>query len=176
MMKYKPALVAVSLILCNLLVVVTAQEPAKRRIPQLTSEDVLRNKGMSRTTVIEPDTTGKTATKKTGVPVTTSWFSGAAGYAQAEREQQDTGAPLAVYFYTDWCGYCKRLERNILASREVEDYFSSSVIRVRINPEEGPAEEALGKRYGITGYPSFFMIGSSGRQKKITPYKRQGSD
>jgi thiol:disulfide interchange protein len=159
-----------AVLLCNLFV--TAQQAGRKRTPQLTTEDVLRGKGASRTTVIADNVPGTGASA--GVPITTSWFSGADGYALAVREQQQTGAPMAVYFYTDWCGYCKRLERNVLSTGEVESYFSSKLIRVKVNPEDGPAEDALGRQYAVTGYPSFFIVRASvPRPQKIRPYKRQ---
>jgi thiol-disulfide isomerase/thioredoxin len=151
---------------------VSGQEPAQRRAPQLTTEDVIRQKGTPRTIVVDSGT-GKPAEGRTGTPVTTSWLSGAEGYAQAVQEQAQTGAPMAVYFYTDWCPYCKRLEQNILSAGEVDGYLNS-VIKVKINPEDGSDEESIGRRFGITGYPSFFMVSSNSRPAKIAPFKRQG--
>jgi thiol:disulfide interchange protein len=82
---------------------------------------------------------------------------------------------MAVYFYTDWCGYCKRLDRDVLATAEVEQHLSR-LVRVRINPEDGPQEEAIARRYGITGYPSFFVLApGSPAPVRINHYKRQGS-
>lgn len=153
----------------------TGQESSagKKPIPQLTTEDVLRHKGAQRTTV-DGGTANETSASGSGAAtISSSWYSGAGGYAQAELEREQTGAPMAVYFYTNWCKYCRQLELNILPSSEVSDYFSR-VIKVKINPEDGREEEALARRYAISGYPSFFMVGSGSRPRKITPYKRQG--
>lgn len=157
---------------------VTCQESGRKRTPQLTTEDVLRDKGAARTSVVDSgaskvDSRGPaTESGRSGVAVTTSWFSGADGYAQAVQEQEQTGAPMAVYFYTDWCPYCKRLEQNILSTNEVEGYLGNA-IKVKINPEDGSEEENIGQRFGVTGYPSFFVVNSSSRTTKISPYKRQ---
>src|SRR5438552_8421472 len=62
-------------------------------------------------------------------PALNNWLNGAEGYAQALQEHRTSGKPMAVYFYTDWCGYCKLFNRDYLASRDVEQYMKN-IIRV----------------------------------------------
>jgi thiol-disulfide isomerase/thioredoxin len=38
------------------------------------------------------------------------WLFGATGYARAVELQREMKIPLVVYFYTDWCPYCRSLE------------------------------------------------------------------
>lgn len=85
------------------------------------------------------------------------WLYGAAGYERAVAMQRESNLPLVVYFYADWCPYCRTLDNQYLPSAEVQDYLRG-VIKVRINPEQGTAERALGVQYGVKGYPSFFVI------------------
>ena len=103
-----------------------------------------------------------------------TWHNGADGHASAETEQRDKGVPLLIYFYTDWCPYCKKFDQAMLPSREVAE-FMKSVIKVRINPEAGPDELAIANRYGVHGYPSIFVVPVSGSiPKKIYPFKKVG--
>lgn len=96
-----------------------------------------------------------------------SWYSGASGYSQALKEHKRTRKPLAVYFYTDWCGYCKKFEKNTLPRSNVKQYMNS-IIKVRINPDKGTREKSLARQYSVGGYPSFFMVsGKRGTRKKI---------
>jgi len=85
-----------------------------------------------------------------------AWYEGASGYAMAmEKARQDHRA-VAVYFYTDWCPYCRQLESELLRTREVEEHLTT-VVKVKINPESGAEEGEIARRYGIQGYPSFFI-------------------
>lgn len=84
------------------------------------------------------------------------WHEGSQGYQKALEESRKGGKPIAVYFYTDWCGYCRQLERELLNTPKVQDHLRS-VVKVRINPEKGPGEQKLAQRYGVSGYPTFFI-------------------
>jgi thiol-disulfide isomerase/thioredoxin len=106
--------------------------------------------------------------------ITRDWQRGADGYARAEGER-DSGAPMLVYFYTDWCGYCRRLDERLLSSADVERYLGERVAKVRVNPEEGSAERALSRQFGVKGYPTLFLMGLDGVRLPISPY-RQGGD
>jgi thiol-disulfide isomerase/thioredoxin len=86
-----------------------------------------------------------------------SRFKNAAGYQEALRLQQSGGQPIALYFYTNWCGYCARLERNILSQPEVQEYLAS-ILYVSINPEEGQAESALFDSFDGRGFPTFLIV------------------
>jgi thiol-disulfide isomerase/thioredoxin len=92
------------------------------------------------------------------------WLNGAAGYARAVELQKELNVPLVVYFYTDWCPYCRNLDNLYLPTAPVQDYLRG-VVKVRINPEHGQAERALAKRYGVNGYPSFLVM----RHAAMTP-------
>lgn len=104
---------------------------------------------------------------------TSTWLSGAPGYSSVRTVHEREKRPMIVYFYTDWCGYCRSLNSQILAKSEVEE-FLKTIPRVRINPETGDAESALAKEFAITGYPSFFVISSQGRRQRISPFVRRG--
>ena len=106
--------------------------------------------------------------------VSGSWYEGANGYTQADSQHRDSRVALIVYFYADWCPYCKKLDRDVLPSVEVSD-FMKSVIKVRINPEKGPDELALARRFGVHGYPSLFVVSSETElPRKIYPFRRVG--
>jgi len=110
------------------------------------------------------------------VPATVnySWYEGATGYRLGVEEAQRDGKALAIYFYTDWCPYCKELERDLLSRAAVEDFLKSKV-KIRVNPEQGANERAVANKYGVRGYPSFFIqtdIGSPPRKIQRTRGER----
>jgi thioredoxin-like negative regulator of GroEL len=86
------------------------------------------------------------------------WLDGAAGFAEAVEHQRTSRAPLLLYFYTDWCGYCRQVERDVFSLAEFDATFGRSAIRVRVNPEASQEDRRLGDRFGVSGYPSFFVM------------------
>ncbi len=102
------------------------------------------------------------------------WRSGASGHHEALDDQRKTGRPVALYFYTDWCPYCRRFEADLLASKEFAQY-RKTITAVRINPEKGEAEETLATTYGVRGYPTFLILASGAgepqrmRTSQMTP-------
>jgi len=99
------------------------------------------------------------------------WLSGAMGYDDAVRQQEAQAAPMIVYFFTEWCGYCRQIERELLDSSEVERYFDRAVLRVRVNPESGEAERRLAERFEVKGFPSFFVVLPGGEPHRTSLYR-----
>jgi thioredoxin-like negative regulator of GroEL len=102
------------------------------------------------------------------------WLAGASGYEDAMRRRRATAAPMVVYFFTDWCGYCKQIERELFSSSDVERYFSRATIRVRVNPEESASDKGVADRFGVTGYPSFYVLGAGGDRPLHCALFREG--
>ena len=99
------------------------------------------------------------------------WAGGADGFADAEREQRLTHAPRLVYFRTDWCPYCRRLDEQLMNTAEIDYKLSEDVIKVRINPDDGEGERALADRLGVHGYPTLLLIFDGEAARRITPYE-----
>ena len=104
------------------------------------------------------------------------WLSDAPGYARAVELQRELKVPLVVYFYTDWCPYCRALSNQYFPTAPVQQYLSG-VIKVRINPEHGTPERELATRYGVTGYPGFFVIRNpASSPTELNPFRRSGAN
>ena len=86
-----------------------------------------------------------------------NWLSGADGFERAMDRRQGTSDAMLLYFYTDWCPHCRRFNQDIAASPDMQEYVRHA-IAVRINPETGTREQALAKRYGVTGYPTLLVL------------------
>jgi thiol:disulfide interchange protein len=103
-----------------------------------------------------------------------AWYEGSTGYEKALQEAREDGTPLAVYFYTDWCGYCRQLDKGLLSKPEVQQPFQY-LVKVKINPEQGQAERAIADQYGVTGYPSFFVLPSAdGQAERVAGQVQEG--
>jgi thiol-disulfide isomerase/thioredoxin len=102
------------------------------------------------------------------------WLHNASGYKRAVELQRELKVPLIVYFYTDWCPYCHELDTEYLSSPPVAAYLRG-VVKVRINPEDGPAERAIADKYDVTGYPRFYVFrNSSSVPRNLHPFRRGG--
>lgn len=84
------------------------------------------------------------------------WYQGAAGYAKALEEYENTDKAMLVYFSTAWCPYCRKLEKEIFLSPQVRDFLRGQ-IKVNLNPEVSRRESALSYQYRVMGFPSIYV-------------------
>lgn len=94
------------------------------------------------------------------------WHSGVAGMKKAADEQKKSKRPVLLYFYADWCGYCRKLESGVLSTAEGRSALRD-VIKVRINAEAGRDEMRLAGEFGVRGYPTLFLVTHGGGLKRI---------
>ncbi len=80
-------------------------------------------------------------------------FEGAMQRARAEKK------PIMVSFYTDWCGWCKELDRQVFPDQSVVSE-SKNWVSIKINAEKRPD---VAGAYGVTGYPTIIFAQSSGK-------------
>ncbi len=103
------------------------------------------------------------------------WLHGATGYAKAVEAQRELNVSIVLYFYTDWCPYCRTLDQQYLTDPSVHRALQRT-ITVRINPEYGVEEHALAERYGVTGYPAFLIMDNpSARPRNVQPFRKNGN-
>jgi len=64
--------------------------------------------------------------------------------------------PVLIYGYTDWCGFCKKLEKTYFNDYEINKTLAQ-FIKVRINPENSSKDKQLFKSLGGRGYSTLFI-------------------
>jgi len=69
--------------------------------------------------------------------------------------------PAIVYFFTTSCGYCRAMDRNVLAAREIRRELGSSVLFFRIDGET--AARAV-RENNIMGYPTTVLLDDRGKK------------
>ena len=94
------------------------------------------------------------------------------GYKKAAAEKK----VLMIHFYTEWCGWCKVMEKKTFNTPEVAAAIKKNFIAVKINPEIEGTYDYDGKKYTgtqlgelligrkIEGYPT--VLFHSPRTKK----------
>jgi thiol-disulfide isomerase/thioredoxin len=99
--------------------------------------------------------------------------------AQARKEQRNV---FLFFTGSDWCGWCKRLEAEILSTKEFGDYAKEKLILVKLDyPKHTEQSEdlrnqnsALATQYNITRFPTVIILNPLGRAVKILGYQEGG--
>lgn len=84
------------------------------------------------------------------------WYVNANGYRRALKVSREYDAPIFIYYQADWCGYCRKLEKNLLDKSKAKRALRS-MVKVKITPEEGDREKTLFKKMGGSGYPTIMI-------------------
>ncbi len=77
-------------------------------------------------------------------------------------ESASTGRPALLLFVTDWCGYCRKLERETLPDSRVKTAASRYTV-AKYDAERGEGK-GLANKYGVRGYPALILIDASGNK------------
>ncbi|MCX7800284.1 MAG: thioredoxin domain-containing protein [Fimbriimonadales bacterium] len=75
-----------------------------------------------------------------------------------------------IDFYTEWCGWCKELKKNVFPSAEFQA-MSKHFVFVEVDAEANPQ---LAQTYGVEAYPTCVITDAQGRLvHKIVGYKEK---
>ena len=81
------------------------------------------------------------------------------GYDSATAEAKSSGKLIMIDFYTDWCGWCKKLDADTYPAPEVVKQ-SESFIPIKLNAEKDADGIRLAKKFKVDGYPTVLFIDS----------------
>lgn len=70
---------------------------------------------------------------------------------------------VLVDVYTDWCGWCKKLDRDVFSDSRVAR-ATGDLVAVRVNAEKGG--EKVADRYEVEGYPVVLFVDGEGKVVK----------
>ena len=85
-------------------------------------------------------------------------------YEQALEQARSENQLLIAYLFTDWCGYCRQMEKNTFADADVIATMGSQYTWLRLNAETDPDGVRLKERFGISGYPAILILDSQGSE------------
>jgi thioredoxin-related protein len=60
-----------------------------------------------------------------------SWMS----LDEAQEQQKSVAKPMMLFFYTDWCRFCKEMEKTTFSNEQIGSYINQHFYCVRINAE-----------------------------------------
>ncbi|RYG21262.1 MAG: DUF255 domain-containing protein [Chitinophagaceae bacterium] len=68
---------------------------------------------------------------------------------------------IFVDVYTDWCGPCKVMDKEVFPKKNVGDKFNASFINYKLDAEKGEGP-VIAKRYVVKSYPNYLFINGEG--------------
>jgi len=101
-------------------------------------------------------------------PAKIEWLKYDQGLAKARRE----GKHVLVNFTTAWCGYCKKMNRDVFSDKKVIAAIDAHFVAVKVDGDSKRGldidgykitEKDLARReFGVPGYPTYWFLESDG--------------
>lgn len=92
----------------------------------------------------------------------------------AQKQAEETGLPIVLLFTgTSWCGYCIKLENEVLSKKDFKKGMNGVAIGVKFefsSSDFGKSKEA--KAYKVTGVPTIVVVDAEGKELGRTGYVR----
>ena len=100
--------------------------------------------------------------------------------AALEQAKADDRRVFLFFTGSDWCGWCKRLNREILSTSEFNKFADDKLVLVELDFPRSKAQTAavkaqnaeLAQRFKIRGYPTVIVLDSSGKKVGQLGYQR----
>jgi thiol:disulfide interchange protein len=102
------------------------------------------------------DDTKKDATKKAAVFHDIS-------YKQALEMAKKEKKVVMIDFYTDWCGWCTKLDNDTYSKDNVKQVLKDKMVAIKINAEKG-ADKSVAGKYKVRGYPTMVFVDGDGKE------------
>tara|TARA_B110000908_G_scaffold171261_1_gene233366 strand:- start:1176 stop:1601 length:426 start_codon:yes stop_codon:yes gene_type:complete len=110
-----------------------------------------------------------TKTTNTTAANSISWSSNAT-LAEAKQSDTEAGKPIFVDVSAVWCGYCKKMKKNVYTDAAVAQAMNASYIPLALDGEKSDGAELVSK-LGINGFPTLLILDAQGNVlKKKTGY------
>lgn len=81
--------------------------------------------------------------------------------ADAKKLSKETGKPIYMDISAVWCGYCKKMKKNVYRTSKVIAEMNRKYIALAIDGEKGEGV-SLVKKHKIKGYPTQLIIDTTG--------------
>ena len=102
------------------------------------------------------------------------WMSFDEGIAHAKKNNKK----VIIDVYTDWCGWCKRMDKDTYDNKDVATYLEKNYVVIKLNAESSKklkfqdkdyTEQELSGAFGVTGFPTTIFLSSNGDPITLVP-------
>lgn len=88
----------------------------------------------------------------------------------AMKQHRESGRPIVIYVTADYCGFCKKMEREAWSDPQVVRRIQDGFVTLKVDAEQHPE---LLKRLGVEGLPTTILFNSQGEQvQALSGYTR----
>jgi thiol:disulfide interchange protein len=108
---------------------------------------------------------GTSATTPTSTPIEP--VSGSISWERSLTRATETAKAenkvIIVDVYTDWCGWCKRMDEDIYSNPKVVG-LSQQEIFLKLDAEDGGQGESFANKMNVKGYPTTIILDGDGKR------------
>ena len=93
-------------------------------------------------------------------------------YTEALQEAARTSRPLLIDFEADWCGWCKKLDRETFGNGDVIRLVEQFFIPIRIDTDREPK---LSEKFEVKGLPTILLLGPNEKElQRLSGFRPAG--
>ncbi len=151
--------VIVSVALCAL---TSAQSSPKRRTPALTNDDL----GSAREVVRMATESEAQPTASRDPEVVRGAIAWQRDVRRAIEVARAEGKLVVADVYTDWCGWCKKMDKTIYSDPAIVA-LSRQQVFVKVNAEDRGQGQNFAEQMRVKGYPTTIILDGNGRVLNI---------
>lgn len=90
------------------------------------------------------------------------WYSYDEGMALGKRQ----GEKIYLYFWTEWCAFCKKMEKETLSKSLVASFLNKNFISIKVNSDK---EKETASLYYVRGFPTSWFLKEDGQKISNLP-------
>ena len=104
---------------------------------------------------------------------------------EAQIKGQNEPRSVFVDVYTDWCGWCKKMDKSTFQDAEVVKYVNENYYAVKLDAESNNivtfngvdlTERELARAFRVSGYPTIVIIDETFQQITPLPGYKQAAE
>lgn len=83
-------------------------------------------------------------------------------YQEALEKATAENKMVFIDFYTEWCGPCKLMAKEVFTDKNVGDYYNEKFIAIQLNAED-PVNKSVVKQFKVNSYPTLAYLRADGK-------------
>jgi thioredoxin-related protein len=93
--------------------------------------------------------------------------------AKAQEQAKADGKLVFIDFTgSDWCGWCKKLDKEVFSTPEFTEYAGKNLVLLEVDfptkkaqtDAQKKANKELAEKYAVKGYPTIIVLNSTGKK------------